>query len=60
MLAEAGWKDTNGDGYLDKDGKKFSFTIKTNQGNKVREDFAVVVQEQLKKIGIEVKPKLLN
>lgn len=31
MLKEAGWEDTDGDGILDKDGKKFSFTIKTNQ-----------------------------
>lgn len=53
MLAEAGWKDTNGDGILDKDGKKFSFTLKTNQGNKVREDIAVVVQEQLKKSALK-------
>ncbi|MEC0323199.1 peptide-binding protein [Bacillus subtilis] len=60
MLAEAGWKDTNGDGILDKDGKKFSFTLKTNQGNKVREDIAVVVQEQLKKIGIEVKTQIVE
>lgn len=60
MLAEAGWKDTNGDGILDKDGKKFSFTLKTNQGNKVREDIAVVVQEQLKKSALKWKPRSLN
>lgn len=60
MLKEAGWEDTDGDGILDKDGKKFEFTLKTNQGNKVREDIAVVVQEQLKKVGIKVTPQIVE
>ncbi|KIY22947.1 MULTISPECIES: peptide-binding protein [Mesobacillus] len=60
LLAEAGWKDTDGDGILDKDGKKFSFTVKTNQGNKVREDIVVVLQEQLKNVGIEAKPEIVE
>lgn len=50
-LKEAGWEDHDGDGYLDKDGKKFSFEIKTNQGNKIREDLAVVVQQTIKRSG---------
>ncbi|KRE19569.1 peptide-binding protein [Bacillus sp. Root920] len=60
LLKEEGWEDTDGDGYLDKDGKKFSFVIKTNQGNKVREDIAVVVQQQLKEIGVEAKPQIVE
>ncbi|MED2978465.1 peptide-binding protein [Bacillus swezeyi] len=60
MLKEAGWDDTDGDGILDKDGKKFSFVIKTNQGNKTREDLAVVVQQQLKEVGIEAKPQIVE
>jgi peptide/nickel transport system substrate-binding protein len=27
LLADAGWKDVDGDGILEKDGKKFEFTI---------------------------------
>ncbi|WP_332603749.1 peptide-binding protein [Bacillus sp. S1(2024)] len=60
LLKEAGWTDSDGDGILDKDGKKFSFVIKTNQGNKTREDLAVVVQQQLKEIGIQAKPQIVE
>jgi peptide/nickel transport system substrate-binding protein len=50
LLAEAGWKDSNGDGMLDKDGANFSFTIDTE------EDFRTVseaVASQLRAIGID-------
>ncbi|RSK29276.1 peptide-binding protein [Bacillus sp. HMF5848] len=60
LLAEAGWADTDGDGILDKDGKKFSFTTKTNQGNKLREDIVVILQQQFKEIGIEMTPEIVE
>lgn len=60
MLAQAGWKDHDGDGILDKNGKKFEFTIKTNQGNKPREEIATIVQQELKKIGIKATPKIVE
>ncbi|MBD8005798.1 peptide-binding protein [Bacillus norwichensis] len=59
MLTDAGWKPGS-DGILEKDGKKFSFEVKTNQGNKVREDIVVLLQEQLKEVGIEAKPKVVE
>lgn len=52
LLDEAGWRDTDGDGILDKDGKPFRFKLITNQGNKDREDIATVVQSQWKEIGV--------
>lgn len=55
ILADAGWKPGK-DGILKKDGKRFSFELKTNLGSQVREDVVVLLQEQLKKVGIEVKP----
>jgi peptide/nickel transport system substrate-binding protein len=60
LLTEAGWTDTNGDGVIDKDGKKFAFTLMTNQGNKAREQIATIVQDQLKQVGIEVTPKIVE
>lgn len=54
LLAEAGW--TRGaDGRLQKDGQPFSFTLLTNQGNEQRVTTAVIIQNQLEQIGIEVK-----
>ena len=54
LFAEAGWTDSDGDGILDKGGKKFSFTLTTNTGNKRRANSAVLIQAQLKAVGVEV------
>ncbi|BDQ35574.1 peptide-binding protein [Pseudodesulfovibrio portus] len=54
LLAEAGWTDTDGDGWLDKDGKPFFFSIITNQGNSQRIKTGVIIQERLKAVGIKV------
>ena len=53
-MAEAGWTDTDGDGWLDKDGKPFFFSIITNQGNTQRIKTGVIIQERLKDVGIKV------
>jgi len=60
MLAEEGWIDRDRDGWLDKDGRRFEFTLKTNQGNRIREDITVIVQDQLAKLGIKVNPRLIE
>ena len=54
LLAEAGWKDTDGDGILDKDGKPFRFKLITNSGNDIRRDVGVLVQRQFRELGVEV------
>jgi peptide/nickel transport system substrate-binding protein len=54
LLAEVGWKPGS-DGILEKDGKPFSFTIRTNQGNLVRQQTAEIIQRRLMAIGIDVK-----
>ena len=57
ILGTKGWKDTNGDGVLDRDGKPFSFELITNSGNQARADAAVMIQSQLSKVGIRVEPR---
>ncbi len=59
LLNEAGWRDTDGDGILDKDGKPFHFKLITNQGNKDREDIATVVQSEWREIGVSVDVQVI-
>ena len=60
LLAEIGFKDINGDGWLEYKGKQFEFTITTNQGNKQRELSAQIIQQQLKKIGLKVNIRIIE
>jgi peptide/nickel transport system substrate-binding protein len=55
LLAEAGWKPAQRDGMLERDGKPFRFTLRTNQGNLVRQQTAEIIQRRLRAIGIDVK-----
>ncbi len=60
ILESKGWKDTDGDGVLDKGGKPFSFVLLSNAGNQQRNDGAVMIQDQLKKVGIKVEPRVVE
>jgi peptide/nickel transport system substrate-binding protein len=60
LLAEAGWKDMNGDGILKKDGRPFEFEIITNQGNEIRAKCAEIIQRRLAEIGIRVKIRVVE
>jgi peptide/nickel transport system substrate-binding protein len=58
LLAEAGWKDTNGNGTLDKkiNGKltEFNITFTYNAGNDSRRDAALIFKEACRQVGINV------
>ncbi|HEX9669221.1 MAG TPA: ABC transporter substrate-binding protein, partial [Thermoanaerobaculia bacterium] len=60
LLARHGWRDRNGDGLLDKDGKPFAFELVTNSGNQQRADATVMIQEQLRRIGVQAEPRVLE
>ena len=60
MLSDLGFKDIDGDGYLEYNGKPFGFTITTNQGNKQRELTAEIIQQQLKKIGLKANIRIIE
>jgi len=52
LLKEAGWSENNG--VLEKDGKKFEVDLMVPTGNKVREQSAPIIQQNLKDVGITV------
>jgi peptide/nickel transport system substrate-binding protein len=56
LLAEAGWRDRNGDGILDNviDGAlvNFEFSLSFNAGNETRENIAILYAAELRKYGI--------
>jgi len=55
LLAEAGWKDRDGDGILDKDGKKFEFTILSSNGNPNYDKILPMIKEDMAKAGVVVR-----
>ena len=59
LLFQAGWRDTDGDGVLDKDGRAFKFKLITNQGNKEREDIVTIIQRKWKELGIEADIQII-
>ena len=59
LLEEAGWTDDDGDGVREKDGVRLEFTIKSNDGNQLRNDVAELLQAQLGDVGVEVRPEIL-
>lgn len=60
LLAEAGWADRDGDGVLERDGRPFRFDLISNQGNQERIDAMVMVQEQLRRIGVDARPRVVE
>ncbi len=59
LLKEAGWEKGN-DGFLQKDGKRFSFTLAAPKGNERRAYAGTIIQQNLREIGIECKLETLE
>ncbi len=55
-LAAEGFRDRDGDGWLDRRGKRFEFELVTNYGNQMRADMQIMIQEMLRRIGVKANP----
>jgi peptide/nickel transport system substrate-binding protein len=61
LLASLGWKDRNGDGFLeDEQGNTIRFTLKTNSDNNVRKAIANLIKDDLARVGIDCVPGLVE
>ncbi len=60
LLAAAGWRDSDGDGVLERDGRDFRFEILTRQGDPIRENGAVIIRENLRAVGVAVDLRVLE
>ena len=59
LLDEAGWKDSDGDGIRDKDGKKLHILYQTTV-NPVRQDFQALIKDWWTELGVEVELKAID
>lgn len=55
LLASRGWRDSDGDGVLDRDGIPLSLTLNYPLTSEVRRQIALLVQEQLRAVGIRIE-----
>jgi peptide/nickel transport system substrate-binding protein len=60
LLAEAGWKDTDNNGVLDKDGKPFRFEILIRNDSPDTDKLVAGIQEEMKLVGIEMTIRKLE
>ena len=54
QLDSLGWKDSNGDGVRDRNGRPLEFTLEVPGSSKTRTRMAVLIQEQLKQVGVKM------
>jgi peptide/nickel transport system substrate-binding protein len=57
LLAAAGWRDTDGDGVLDRNGRALRFEVDFVSTDQTRQDVLVAMQSMLRPIGIDLAPR---
>jgi peptide/nickel transport system substrate-binding protein len=57
LLGRAGWRDADGDGTLERNGRAFEFDLLTPAGNNLRRDMALLIQADLARVGVRCRPR---
>lgn len=60
LLDAAGWRDADGDGVRERDGRPLAFTLITQAGFAVREGVAQVLQKQFRDVGVDMRVQLVD
>lgn len=60
LLAEAGWKDEDGDGILERDGKKFTFTMLQISGSSMQMRMLPMIKDYFAAAGIDMKLQIVE
>lgn len=60
LLAEAGWKDSDGDGVLDRNGKRFEWELKVGSPRRFYTQVGAALQDACKKAGIRMSLRTLE
>lgn len=60
ILDSLGWRDSNRDGVRDRSGKDLSFSILVPSSSKSRQRMAVLIQEQLRRVGVKASIETLD
>lgn len=60
ILDSLGWRDTDGDGVRERMGTKLEFTLAVPSSSKSRNTVAVLMQDQLKQVGVKMNLDLLD
>jgi peptide/nickel transport system substrate-binding protein len=60
LLASTGWGDSDGDGTLDRQGQPLRLMLSLPNTSGIRRQMALMVQEQLRRIGIQVEIQQLE
>jgi peptide/nickel transport system substrate-binding protein len=60
LLREAGWRDADGDGTLDRAGRPLSLSVIVPSSSSMRRDMSVMAQEELRQVGIRLDVVVLE
>jgi peptide/nickel transport system substrate-binding protein len=60
LLLSAGWRDTDGDGVLDREGRKFELTLLVLSGNDASREQSQVLQDALRSLGVKLELQLVD
>lgn len=60
LLERAGWRDRDGDGVREREGRPFRFELLAAARNPTFADLVQMIQAQLSRVGVEVEPRLLE